>query len=34
MTRMFGTLVDGLIWGFSMARGWIAGFLLIGLVAA
>jgi len=34
MFRTFGNLLDGLVWGFSMAFGWILAFSLIGLVVA
>lgn len=33
MFQTFGNLFDGLLWGFSMAMGWILAFSLIGLVA-
>lgn len=33
MFRTFGTLFDGLVWGFSMALGWILAFSVLGLVA-
>ena len=31
---MFRILTDGLLWGFSMAFGWILAFSLVGLVIA
>jgi hypothetical protein len=34
MLRTLRALVDGVVWGFSIAVGWIAAFLLIGAVAA
>ncbi|MEY4683836.1 MAG: hypothetical protein RLZ25_295 [Pseudomonadota bacterium] len=34
MSRTFGNLLDGLLWGFSMAFGWILAFGLAGLVLA
>jgi hypothetical protein len=34
MFRTLRVLVDGVVWGFSIAVGWIAAFLLIGAVAA
>lgn len=34
MFRSFKMITDGLLWGFSMALGWIAAFSLIGLVIA
>jgi hypothetical protein len=34
MFRTLGNLLDGLIWGFSMALGWILAFSVLGLVAA
>ena len=34
MFRVFQNLVDGLLWGFSLAIGWIAAIALVGVVAA
>lgn len=34
MFRSFKLIADGLLWGFSMALGWIAAFSLIGLAVA
>lgn len=31
---MFRILADGLLWGFSMALGWILAFSVIGLAVA
>jgi len=34
MYRALKILLEGLLWGFSLALGWIAAFALIGAVAA
>jgi len=34
MLRTFGNLFDGLVWGCSMAFGWILAFGLAGLMVA
>jgi len=34
MFRSLKVLVDGLVWGFAMAVGWIAAFALLGGLAA
>jgi hypothetical protein len=34
MFRTIGNLFDGLLWGFSMAFGWILAFSLVGMLAA
>jgi hypothetical protein len=34
MSRFFSTVADGLVWGFTMAIGWFAAVLLIGVIAA
>lgn len=34
MFRTLGNLLDGLLWGFSMAFGWILAFGLAGMVLA
>ncbi len=33
MFRFLKEIVSGLVWGFSMALGWIAAFALVGAVA-
>jgi hypothetical protein len=34
MFNFIKTVAEGLIWGFTMALGWIAAFALIGAAAA
>ena len=34
MFNFLKEIVGGLVWGFSMALGWIAAFFLVGAVAA
>jgi hypothetical protein len=34
MSRFLSTVIDGLVWGFTMAVGWFAAILVIGVVAA
>jgi len=34
MFRLLQNMVDGLLWGFSLAIGWIAAIVLVGVVAA
>jgi hypothetical protein len=34
MSRFLSTVIDGLVWGFTMAVGWFAAVLLIGAFAA
>lgn len=34
MLRFLRKVVSGLVWGFSMALGWIAAFFLVGSLAA
>ncbi len=34
MLRFLKTVAEGLVWGFTMALGWIAAFALLGAAAA
>ena len=34
MRRLFKIIIEGILWGFSIALGWIAAFALIGVAAA
>jgi len=34
MLRLFRIIIEGIVWGFSIALGWIAAFALIRLAAA
>jgi hypothetical protein len=34
MCRFLQEVASALVWGFSMALGWIAAFALVGMVAA
>jgi hypothetical protein len=34
MRRIFRIVIEGILWGFSIALGWIAAFALINLAAA
>jgi hypothetical protein len=34
MRHLLKLIVDGLVWGFSLALGWFAAFTLLGVAAA